>query len=36
MAVHVRPLANEERTKLERITHAQTAPVRLARPAHIV
>jgi transposase len=36
MTRHVRPLTEEERTKLERITHAQTAPVRLVRRARIV
>jgi transposase len=36
MALHVRPLSDEERTKLERLTHAQTAPVRLARRARII
>lgn len=36
MTLHVRPLTEEERTKLERITHAQTAPVRLVRRARIV
>lgn len=36
MALHVRPLTDEERTKLERLTHAQTAPVRLARRARII
>jgi transposase len=36
MALHVRPLTDEERTKLERLTHAQTAPVRLVRRARII
>jgi transposase len=36
MALHVRPLTEEERTKLERLAHAQTAPVRLARRAQII
>jgi transposase len=36
MALHVRPLTDEERTKLERLTHAQTAPVRVVRRARIV
>jgi transposase len=36
MALHLRPLTDEERTKLERLTHAQTAPVRLARRARII
>jgi transposase len=33
MALHVRPLTDEERTKLERLTQVQTAPVRLVRRA---
>ncbi len=36
MAVHVRSLTEDERTKIERLTHAQTAPVRLARRARII
>lgn len=36
MTLHLRPLTDEERTKLERITHAQTAPVRLVRRARII
>jgi transposase len=36
MTLHVRPLTDDERTKLERLTHAQTAPVRLARRAYII
>jgi transposase len=36
MTLHLRPLTDDEQTKLERITHAQTAPVRLARRAHII
>ena len=36
MTLHVRPLTEEERTKIERLTHAQTVPVRLARRAHII
>ena len=36
MALHVRPLTDEERTKLERLTHAQSAPVRLVRRARII
>ena len=36
MTLHMRALTDEERTKLERIVHAQTAPVRLARRVRIV
>jgi transposase len=36
MTLQLRPLTDDEQTKLERITHAQTAPVRLARRAHII
>jgi transposase len=36
MALHVRPLTDEERTKIERMIHAQTAPVRLVRRARII
>jgi transposase len=36
MTLHLRALTDEERTKLERIVHAQTAPVRLARRARII
>jgi transposase len=36
MALHVRALTEEERTKIERLTRAQTAPVRLARRAQII
>jgi transposase len=36
MTLHVRPLTDDERTKIERLTHAQTAPVRLARRARII
>ena len=36
MALHVRALTDEERTKIERLTRAQTAPVRLARRAQII
>ena len=36
MALHVRPLSDDERMKLERLTHAQTVPVRLARRARII
>jgi transposase len=36
MTLHLRPLADDERTKIERLTHAQTAPVRLARRARII
>ena len=36
MALHMRPLTDDERTKIERLTHAQTAPVRLARRARII
>jgi transposase len=34
--LHVRPLTDDERTKIERLSHAQTVPVRLARQAHII
>jgi transposase len=36
MALQLRPLSADERTKIDRLTHAQTAPVRLARRAHII
>jgi transposase len=36
MALHLRPLTDDERMKIERLTHAQTAPVRLARRARII
>jgi transposase len=36
MTLHVRPLTDDERTKIERLTHAQTVPVRLARRARII
>src|SRR5215472_19371891 len=36
MTLHVRPVTDEERAKIERLTHAQTAPVRLARRARII
>jgi len=36
MALHVRALTKDERTKDERLTRAQTAPVRLARRAQII
>jgi transposase len=36
MALHLRTMTEDERTKVERLTHAQTAPVRLARRAHII
>lgn len=36
MTLHMRLLTDDERTKIERLTHAQTAPVRLARRAHII
>ena len=36
MALQVRALTEGERTKIERLTHAQTAPVRLARRARII
>jgi transposase len=36
MTLQMRALTDEERTKLERIVHAQTAPVRLARRGRIV
>src|SRR5215831_12318443 len=36
MTLHVRPLADDEQTKIERLIHAQTAPVRLARRARII
>jgi len=35
MALLERPLTDEERSKLERLTRAQSAPVRLVRRAHI-
>jgi transposase len=36
MALHLRALTNEERAHIERLTHAHTAPVRLARRARII
>lgn len=36
MTLHVRPVSDDERTKIERLMHAQTAPVRLARRARII
>lgn len=36
MALHVRALSDEERTKIERLTRSQTAPVRLAARSWIV
>lgn len=36
MALQLRTLSTEERSKIDRLTHAQTAPVRLARRAHII
>ncbi len=36
MALQLRTLSPEERIKIDRLTHAQTAPVRLARRAHII
>src|SRR6516225_7616978 len=36
MALQLRPLSEDERTKIDRLTHAQTAPVRLARRAQII
>jgi transposase len=36
MTLHLRPLSEEERAKLGRIVHAQTAPVRLVRRARIL
>lgn len=36
MTLHMRPLTDDEQTKIERLTHAQTAPVRLARRARII
>ena len=36
MTLQLRPLTEEERTKLERLTHAQMAPVRLVRRARII
>src|SRR5690348_15154978 len=36
MALQLRPLNTDEQTKLDRLTHAETAPVRLVRRAHIV
>lgn len=36
MALLERPLTDEERSKLERLTRAQSAPVRLVRRAHIL
>ena len=36
MTLHMRPLTDDEQTKIERLTHAQTVPVRLARRARII
>lgn len=36
MTLHVRSVSDGERTKIERLTHAQTVPVRLARRARII
>lgn len=36
MALQLRPLSADEQTKVDRLTHAETAPVRLVRRAHIV
>lgn len=36
MTLHLRPLTDEEQTKIERLARAQSAPVRLARRAHII
>ena len=36
MALQLRALSTEERIKIDRLTHAQTAPVRLARRAHLI
>jgi transposase len=36
MALQIRALSDEEQTKIVRLTHAQSAPVRLARRAHII
>ena len=36
MALQLRALSADERIKIDRLTHAQTAPVRLARRAHII
>jgi transposase len=36
MTLHVQLLTDDERTKIERLTHAQTVPVRLARRARII
>jgi transposase len=36
MTLHARPLSEDEQAKIERLTHAQTVPVRLARRARII
>lgn len=36
MALQLRALNEDEHIKIDRLTHAQTAPVRLARRAHII
>lgn len=36
MTLQLRPLTEEERTKIERLAHAQSAPVRVVRRAHII
>ena len=36
MALQLRALSADERIKIDRLTHAQTAPVRLARRAHLI
>jgi transposase len=36
MAIHLRPLAEEERTALERLAHSRTEPIRLVERARMV
>lgn len=36
MTLQIPSLSADERAKIERLTHAQTAPVRLARRAHVI
>lgn len=36
MTLQMRPLTDDEQTKIERLTHAQSAPVRLVRRARII
>src|SRR5258706_5993863 len=36
MALQLHALGEDERTKIDRLTHAQTGPVRLARRGHII